>query len=90
MFKLIPFFKLTLESLPVKGEEVLLLLNDKFTHLALEVTAKAYKDSKWALNDIKTHNLLLLNNNKWALSEPHSLNTNNERMLSHTLLKDIK
>ena len=90
MFKLIPFFKLTLESPPVKGEEVLLLLNNEFTHLALEATAEAHEDGKQALDDIKTHNLLLLNDDEQALSKPRSPNTNNKRMLSHTLLEDIE
>ena len=89
-FKLIPFFKLALESPPVKGEEVLLLLNNEFTHLALEATAEAHEDGKQALNNIETHNLLLLNDNEWALSEPRSPNTNDKRMLPHTLLEDIE
>ena len=46
MFKLILFFKLTLRSLLIKGEEVLLLLNDEFTNIALKATTKAYKAYK--------------------------------------------
>ena len=46
MFKLIPFFKLTPESLPIKGEKVLLLLNNKSTHLALKAIVKAYENKK--------------------------------------------
>ena len=63
---------------------MLLLLNDKFTNIALKVTTEAHEAYKQALNDIITHNLLLLNNNELS-----SLITN-KRLLSHTLLKDIK
>ena len=84
VFKLIPFFKLTLGSLLVNREEVLLLLNDKFTNMALEATTEAHEACKQAIDDIITHSLLLLDDN-----EPSSLITN-ERLLSHTLLEDIE
>ena len=63
---------------------MLLLLNDKFTNMALEATTEAHKACKQAIDNIVTHNLLLLDNN-----DPSSLSTN-ERLLLYTLLEDIE
>ena len=73
------------DSPPIKEDEVLLILNDEFTNLALEATGEAHQACKQALKDVETQDLLLLNDN-----ETGSLNPSDERLLSHTLLKDIK
>ena len=84
MFKLLLFFKLMSGFSLVEGEKMLLLLNDKFTNMTLKAITEAYEACKQTLNNITTHSLLLLNND-----EPSLLITN-ERLLSHTLLKDIE
>ena len=79
-----PFFKLAPDSPPVKGDEVLLMLNDEFTSLALEATGEAHQVGKQALEDV-TQDLLLLDDHN-----PGSLSRGDERLLSHTLLQDIE
>ena len=84
MYKLVPFFKLALDSLLMEGDEVLLILNDEFTNLTLEATGEAHEVGKQALEDV-AQNLLLLNDHKLG-----SLSCEDERLLSHMLLQDIK
>ena len=79
-----PFFKLALDSPPVEGDEVLLILNDEFTNVTLEVTREAHEAGKQALEDV-AQDLLLLDDHELS-----SLSCDDERLLSHTLLQDIE
>ena len=74
--KLVPFFKLIPGSVPTE-EEALLSLNEEFTNLAVEATKEAHAATTQALADADTDELLLLNNDE-------------DKLLSHTLLDDIR